>query len=133
MRTIFGRDAAFWLSLTSAAVAFFSSVVVPLSIEQQGVLNAGVAAVLGLAGIGFLKAEQSVAAVVTVFKALIAVGLAFGWSLAPEVQSSTMVLVELVLTGVLIRPNVVAKVPPKEAVLGADGSYDVSLMPRRVN
>lgn len=130
MRTIFGRDAAFWLSLTSAAVAFFSAVAMPLSVQQQGVLNAGVATVLGLASIGFLRAEQSVAAVVTVFKALIAVGLAFGWSLAPEVQSSAMVLVELVLTGVLVRPNVVAKVPPKEAVLGADGVYDVSMIRR---
>ena len=130
MRQIFGREAAFWLSLTSAAVAFFSAVVAPLSVEQQGVLNAAVAAVLGLASIGFLKAEQSVAAVVTVFKALAAVGLAFGWKLAPEVQSTAMVLVELVLTGVLVRPNVVAKVPPKEAVLGADGAYDVTTIRR---
>lgn len=126
MRMVFGRDAAFWLSLTSAAVAFFSAVVAPLSVEQQGVFNTVVAAVLGLASIGFLKAEQSVAAVVTVFKSLIAAGLAFGLALAPEVQSSAMVLVELVLTGVLVRPNVVAKVPPKEAAVGLDGAYNIS-------
>lgn len=111
MGTGFKRDAAFWLSLTSAAVAFFSAVITPLSIEQQGLLNAGVAAVLGLASVGFLAAEKSVAAVVSVFKALIAIGLAFGLSLAPEIQSSAMVLAELVLTGVLVRPNVVSKVP----------------------
>jgi hypothetical protein len=130
MKQIFGRDAAFWLSLTSAAIAFISATVAPLSVEQQGVLNAGVAAVLGLASIGFLAAEKSVAAVVSVFKALIAIGLAFGWSLSPEVQSSAMVLVELVLTGVLVRPNVVSKVPPKEAVLGADGVHDISSLRR---
>lgn len=111
MGTGFRRDAAFWLSLASAAVAFFSAVITPLSIEQQGLLNAGVAAVLGLASVGFLAAEKSVAAVVSVFKALIAIGLAFGLSLDPEIQSSAMVLAELVLTGVLVRPNVVSKVP----------------------
>lgn len=132
MNRIFGRDAAFWLSLASAAIAFISATVAPLTVEQQGVLNSGAAAVLGLTSIGFLKAEQSVAAVVTVFKALIAVGLAFGWKLAPEVQSSAMVLVELVLTGVLIRPNVVSKVPPKEAVHGADGAYDISTLHRGI-
>lgn len=130
MKLIFGREAAFWLSLTSAAVAFFSAVFAPLSVEQQGVLNAAVAAVLGLTSIGFLKAEQSVAAVVTVFKALAAVGLAFGWKFAPEVQSTAMVLVELVLTGLLVRPNVVAKVPPKVAVTTADGAHDITSLRR---
>lgn len=133
MRTILGREAAFWLSITSAAIAFFSATIASLSAEQQGVLNAAVAAVLGLASIGFLAAEKSVAAVVSVFKALIAIGLAFGWSLSPEIQSSAMVLVELILTGGLVRPNVVSKIPPPPqlATTGSDGAYGITTVPKR--
>jgi hypothetical protein len=110
---IFGREPAYWLALASGLIAFVSSTVVPLTVEQQGVLNAVVAAVFGALTTWALKGEQLVAALVGLFKAVIAAALAFGLSLSPEVQSTAMVVVELVLTGVLVRPNVVAPVPPK--------------------
>lgn len=110
IRLVFGREPAYWLALISGLVAFTSAAVTPLTVDQQGVLNACAAALFGVITAGFLAGEKSVAAIVGLFKALIAVGLAFGLSLSPEVQSSAMIVVELVLTGVLVRPNVVAPV-----------------------
>lgn len=109
-RLILGREPAYWLALVSGLIAFVSAAVFPLTTDQQGVLNACCAALFGVVTAGFLAAEKSVAAIVGFFKALIAVGLAFGLALSPEVQSTAMVMVELVLTGVLVRPNVVAPV-----------------------
>jgi hypothetical protein len=110
IRLVLGREPAYWLALASGLIAFTSAAVTPLTGDQQGVLNASVAALFGVITAGFLAGEKSVAAIVGLFKALIAVGLAFGLSLSPEVQSSAMVLVELVLTGALVRPNVQAPV-----------------------
>lgn len=131
MRYVFGREVAYWLALASAAIAFVSAAVFPLGIEQQGALNAVVAAVFGVITAWRLKEEGLVAAIVGLFKAAIAAGLAFKLALSPEVQSAAMVLVELVLTGVLVRPNVVAPVPPKAVLAGADGAFDISSVGKR--
>lgn len=124
MSRIFGREPAYWLALASGLIAFVSAVATPLSTEQQGLLNAAVAALLGVVTAGLLAGEKSVAALVGLGKALIAVGLAFGLSLSPEVQSTTMVLVELVLTGVLVRPAVVAPVGPSGTAAGTVELFD---------
>jgi hypothetical protein len=112
MNRIFGREPAYWLALASGLIALVSAAVFPLTTDQQGLLNAGVAALLGVVTAWTLKGEGLVAALVGFFKAAIAVGLAFGLSLSPDMQSTAMVVVELLLTGVLVRPNVVAPVPP---------------------
>ncbi|WP_041837082.1 hypothetical protein [Actinosynnema mirum] len=108
---VFGREPAYWLALVSSVVAFVSAAVLPLSVEQQGVLNAAAAALFGVLTAWTLAGERLVAALVGLGKALVAAGLAFGLALAPEVQSTLMVLVELVLTGLLVRPAVIAPVP----------------------
>lgn len=115
MTRIFGREPAYWLALASGLVALVSAAVFPLTVDQQGLLNAGVAALIGVVTAWTLKGEGLVAALVGFFKAAIAVGLAFGLSLSPDVQSTAMVVVELLLTGVLVRPNVVAPVPAATA------------------
>lgn len=118
MNRIFGREPAYWLALASGLVALVSAAVFPLTTDQQGWLNAGVAALLGVATAWALKGESLVAALVGFFKALIAIGLAFGLALSPEVQGSAMIVVELLLTGVLVRPNVVAPVPASVPAAG---------------
>lgn len=112
MKLIFGREPAFWLSFCSAAIALVSATVLTLSVEQQGVLNGLVAALFGAITAWQVSAEKSVPFIVGLFKAAIAVGLAFGFALSPEVQSSALLFVEILLTGLLVRPNVVAPVPP---------------------
>ncbi|GAA3877673.1 hypothetical protein GCM10022243_48020 [Saccharothrix violaceirubra] len=120
---VLGREPAYWMSLCAALLALAGAFGLPLTVEQQGLLNALLAAVFGAITAALVAAEKSVPALVGVFKAAIAVGLAFGLRLAPEVQASALVVVELVLTGLLVRPNVVASVPPSErlAMVGPDG------------
>jgi hypothetical protein len=129
VRTIFGREPAYWTALVAVTIQMFSAFVADLSTETQGVLNAGVAAVLALVMVASLRDERTVAALVGVFKAVAAIALAFGFQLAPEAQSSLLLFVELVATGFLIRPNVTPKVAPR----AADGSYDISSLPRQVS
>jgi hypothetical protein len=125
MRTIFGREPAYWMSLFAGGIALATALGLPLTVDQQGVLNAVVVAVFGAITAWQVKAEGAVPALVGVGKALIALALAFGAKWSPELQSSALLVVELVLTGWLVRPNVVAKVPPKIVVAGPDGAYDL--------
>jgi len=129
VRTIFGREPAYWTALVAVTIQMFSAFVADLSTETQGVLNAGVAAVLALVMVASLRNEKTVAALVGVFKAAAAIALAFGFHLAPEAQSSLLLFVELVATGFLIRPNVT----PKVAARAVDGSFDISTLPRQVS
>lgn len=126
-----GREPAYWLALASAAIAFISSSHFPLTAEQQGTLNAVVAAVLGVITAFTLKGERLVAALVGFFKAALAAAMAFKLGFSPEVQSAGMLLIELILTGVLVRPQVIAPVPPRAAVIGPDGTYDISTLRSR--
>jgi len=126
MRTIFGREPAYWAALAAVIIQMFSAFRLHLDLETQGVLNAGVGAVLTLVMVASLRNERTVAALVGVFKAAAAIALAFGFHLAPEAQSSVLVFVELVATGFLIRPNVEAPVPPKIAIAGPDGAYGIT-------
>lgn len=114
MKLLFGREPAYWMSLFAAALALAAALGLPLSVDQQGVLNAALAAVFGGITALLVKSEKAVPALVGAFKALLAVALAFGWVLSPELQSSVLLVVELALAGFLVRPNVVAKVPPSE-------------------
>jgi hypothetical protein len=109
---VFGREPAFWLAFASAAIALFSATVFELTVDQQGVLNASVAAVFGVLTALAVSGEKAVPAIVGLFKAAGAVALAFGLSLSPEVQSTALVFIEILLTGLLVRPNVVAPVAP---------------------
>lgn len=113
---IFGREPAYWAALAAVTIQLFSAFVVDLSTEVQGALNGGVSAVLAFVVVAALRDEKTVAALVGVFKAAAALALAFGFHLAPEAQSSIMLFVELVATGFLIRPNVVAPIPPPSAL-----------------
>ena len=67
MSRIFGREPAYWLALASGLIAFVSATVASLTVEQQGILNAAVAAALGVAAAGVLAGEKSVAAIVALF------------------------------------------------------------------
>lgn len=111
MNRVFGREPAFWLAFVSALIALASAVGWNLSVDQQGVLNACVAAVFGGLTAWKVSSEKAVPAIVGLFKAAAAVGLAFGLALSPEVQSTALVFIEILLTGLLVRPNVTAPVP----------------------
>jgi nicotinamide riboside transporter PnuC len=107
--TIFGRDPVLIMGIVSATVMFVSSLVFPLTIDEQGILNLIAAAVLGLIGAFSVGKEKVAAAVVVLFKTLIAAALAFGLHFPPEVQGSVMAFV-VALLSFYTRTQVVAKV-----------------------
>ena len=110
MSKLFGREPAYFMALISSAIALATGLGLTLSVDQQGGLNAFVAAVFAAVTAWKLASNQSVAALVGVGKAGIALALAFGYHLSPELQSSSMLFVELLLTGFLVWPNVTAPV-----------------------
>lgn len=90
---LLGREPAQWLGLLSAAVALFSSLVLPLDVGQQGALIAVATAVFGIAGALAVSAEKAAPLVAGLVQSVIALALAFGLALPPEVQGSVMAFV----------------------------------------
>lgn len=104
------RDPVIYTNLVAVAVVAVSTFVLPLTADQQGVLNGLALAVAGLWS-GWKVSDGQLALGVSLFKALVAVGVAFGLHWTPEQQ---MVLVALVtgLGAAFVRTQVGAPVPP---------------------
>lgn len=107
---ILGRDPVLIMGFISAAIAVLSSLVLHLSDEQQGVLNAVVVAAFGFAAAAMLARDKAVPALVGLFKAVIAVAIAFGLHMTPEAQGLVLTLVAAG-AALLVRPQVTAAVP----------------------
>lgn len=107
---IFGREPSLILGLIAAAIQLLSAVALPLSVEQQGVLNAVAVAVIGLVTAAAVSAEKAAPAVVGLVQAVLACALAFGLALSPEVQGAVMAFVTAALSA-FVRTQVVAPVP----------------------
>jgi hypothetical protein len=87
---IFGKEPALWLALLYASVVMFSGFVLPLSVDQQGCVNAVGAALVGLLTAISVDKDGLSAAIIGFIKAGLALGLAFGLHLTPEKQSIAM-------------------------------------------
>lgn len=90
---VLGREPAQWIGLLSAAVALFSSLILPLDAGQQGALIAVATALFGVAGALAVSAEKAAPLVAGLVQSVIALALAFGLALSPEVQGSVMAFV----------------------------------------
>lgn len=108
--TIFGREPALLLNAVAAAIAVASSLFLPLTAVEQSVLNAAVAAILGLVIAIKVRGGTWAAALITVLQALIALALGFNFDLSPEVQSGVMLLATTVLA-FITRQSVDAEPP----------------------
>ena len=108
----FKREPALWLALIATAVQMVSAFVLPLTEGQQGVLNAVAVAIAGLITAVIVKSDQMVPAILAVLKALIALGLAFGWALSPEAQSTIMSFAAAA-AAMFVRTQVDAPAPPQ--------------------
>lgn len=113
---VFGREPAQWLGLLSAAVALFSSLIFPLDPGQQGALIAVATATFGVAGAIAVSAEKAAPLVAGLVQSVLALALAFGLALSPEVQGSIMAFVAAGV-GFYLRTQVVAKVTVDGEVL----------------
>ena len=90
---ILGREPAQWIGLLSAAVALFSALILPLDAGQQGALIAVATAIFGGAGALAVSAEKAAPLVAGLVQSVLALALAFGLALSPEVQGSIMAFV----------------------------------------
>jgi hypothetical protein len=90
---VFGREPAQWIGLLSAGVALFSSLIFPLDVGQQGALIAVATAVFGIVGALAVSTEKAAPLVAGLVQSVIALALAFGLALSPEVQGSVMAFV----------------------------------------
>lgn len=104
------RDPVWYTNLVAALVMLFSTFFIPLTIDQQGGVNA---VALALAGIwsAWKVSDGQLALVVGLFKALIAVGISFGLHLTDVQQLVIMTVVTAVGSG-FVRTQVGAPVPP---------------------
>jgi hypothetical protein len=118
MPKILGRDPVLWMTAVAAVVQFISAFVVHVSVEAQGAIAGVTLAVLGLIGAAMLHDGTWAAAVVALFKAAIAAGLAFGLAWSPEQQAEMMFFVQAVLS-LLVRQQVVAPVDASGGRIGA--------------
>lgn len=112
---IFGREPALVMAFIASLIAVISSFIFPLSVEQQGILNAGVVALLGLVTAALVAKEKLVPAVEGFVRAVLAIGISFGLNMSPEKQGVLITFVSLAVALMGIRPQVVASVPPENA------------------
>lgn len=110
MPKILGREPALILSLVASSIRLLAAFVIDLSADQQAVLNAAAAAVVGLL-IAWRVRDGQVAAVLGVVQALLSLGVGFGLHIDAEHQAVIMSFVGTALAA-FIRTQVVAPVPP---------------------
>lgn len=106
---IFGRDPILWTTAIAAFVQFLTAYVFHLDVTAQGAAAAASIALFGIIGAVMLHDGTWAAATTTVIKTLIALGLALGLKLSPDLQSEIMLMVQGVLA-LLVRQQVTAPV-----------------------
>ena len=105
-----GRDPVWFTNLFAAVVMGVSTFILPLTIDQQGALNAVAMAVAGVI-IAFQVHDGQLGLAVNLMKALIALGLSFGLHFTQEQQLVLMTIVTAVGAG-FTRTQVAAPIPP---------------------
>lgn len=84
---LFGREPAALAAVARAAIALFAAFWIPLSLEQQGALNAVVAAVLGIVVAFTVRAEKALPLLLGLVEAAVYLAVSFGWQVPAEKQA----------------------------------------------
>lgn len=119
---IFGREPALWLALIAIVVKLGTAFGLDLSNDQQAVINALAAALVGLI-VAFLVHDGTGAAVIGFVQAGLALAVGFGLHWSPDQQSIVLSLAAAIVamwTRTQVTPKVpaappVALVPPVQA------------------
>jgi hypothetical protein len=104
------RDPVVYTNLVAAVVVLVSTFVLPLTADQQGVLNALALAVAGLVS-GWRVSDGQLALGMALFKSIIAVAVSFGLHWSPEQQLIVIAVVQAIGVA-FVRTQVGAPVPP---------------------
>ena len=94
----------------AAGLQLIVSLLAPLTIGQQGAINAAIVVVAGVVAAFAVSAEKAAPLIAGLIQALIALAASFGLLLAPQVQGALMTLVTAGIA-FYIRTQVVANVP----------------------
>lgn len=108
------RDPALYLSLFATALKLACAFWLNFSDDQQAILNAAAAAIVGVAVAIWVRRDGQVAAILGAVQAILALAVGFGLHLAAEQQALIMAFVGTALAA-FVRTQVVAKVPPTES------------------
>lgn len=108
MKNPLGRDPVLILNLV-AAVVYGIGMIVDVSVDTQGYINAIAVLVLNLFAAGFVRAEEWVPIVTGLFKALFALAISLGLNWSPDAQGAVMMIVTAVLA-FIARTQVVAPI-----------------------
>lgn len=104
---LLNREPAVILGLVAALVQLLSATLMDWTVDQQGIINGTAMAVVGFLTALSVSEDAAFAALAGLVKAVIALALAFGLALDPNLQSSIMVLVTA-LGAFWVRTQVVA-------------------------
>jgi nicotinamide riboside transporter PnuC len=107
---IFGREPALWLGLIGALVSTIGAFFIHLTTDQQGVLNAVAALVVGLL-VAWSTHDGQSAAVLGLIKGVLALAVSFGAHLSPDSQAVLYTLAAAVVA-MFVRTQATAPAPP---------------------
>lgn len=107
---LLNREPAFISGIIATLIQLLSITVTHWDTNTQGAINAVIVAVMGVITAWAVSKDGALAALTGLGKALIALGLAFGLELSPNLQTMIMMAVT-VLASFLVRDRVTAKVP----------------------
>lgn len=110
MSTRLSRDPALYLSLFATALKLVCAFWLNLSGDQQAVLNATAAAIVGVAVAIWVRRDGQVAAILGFAQALLALAVGFGLHLDAEQQAIVMAFVGTALSA-FTRTQMIASTP----------------------
>ncbi|TAK82632.1 MAG: hypothetical protein EPO09_21555 [Aquabacterium sp.] len=108
--TIFRREPAAWLAFVAVVVKLISAFWLNVSDDQQAMINAVAAALVGVI-VAFMTHDGVAAAVYGFAQAALALAVGFGLSWSADQQAVALSAVSVILA-LFVRTQVTAKVPP---------------------
>lgn len=109
---VWGREPALWLGLVAASVKMVAAFWIHLNVEQQAVLNAAAAALLGLI-VAFMVRDGIQAGVLGLAQSVLALGVGFGLDVSAENQAVLMSFVGMA-AAMFVRTQASAPVPVQD-------------------
>lgn len=91
--TLLRREPIQIIGFFAAGLQLLVSLLVPLTIDQQGAINAAIVVVAGVASAFTVSVEKAAPLIAGLIQALIALAASFGLFLAPQVQGALMTLI----------------------------------------